>query len=105
MSGFVNVSHREKPASDFWAIRKSPQRASVLTGKRITEADRPLAISILEIGESKPEKAEVTTRPFLLSFVFPDIGRNPAKGLPLCEALESVIYARVTITSHRKLGG
>ena len=49
---------------------------------------------MLEIGESKPEKAESSLSLFYLSFVFPDIGLNPAKELLFSEAIESVIDAR-----------
>ena len=60
-----------------------PLRASVLTGRRITEADRPLAIErIFDISESKPGKAESPLSLFYWSLVFPDIGPNPVKGLP-----------------------
>ena len=72
-----------------------PLRASVLTGRRITEADRPLAIErIFDISESKPGKAESPLSLFYLKFLFPAIRLNPAKELPFSEATESVIHER-----------
>ena len=72
-----------------------PLRASVLTGKRITEADRSLAVEyILEIGESKPGEAESPLSLFYYRFVSPAIGPNPEKGLTFFKSTESVIHAR-----------
>ena len=84
---------RNRQANSGRSVRV-PLRASVLTGKRITEADCPLAIErILEIGESKPGKAESPLSLFYWILVFPAIGPNLAKGLPCSEAVGGVIHA------------
>ena len=105
-SGFVNVSHREKPASVFWAIRKSPAEG-VCFDRQTDNRGRLTACNWAYPWNKRVEtrKGWVTTQPFLLKFGIARYWTQTRKRFTVIWSNRGCDPCGVTITNHRRLGG